>query len=197
MREWRQGVCTGIFLAVVLLTGLTSYVQASQDGRPGEAQKKTEGQKSGKRVYTNEDLIQLRDKNKEKESTSSTVPPPDPSLSTAKGKGDERGVGLSSYRDVNGHDREYWRKKIKPLKVQLENLNSEIGTVRQRQADLGTTGGVRVSRDGHLKAPAKGSQQDLSRKLADLERKRDSTARSIQDLEEEARKAQALPEWLR
>ena len=197
MAELRQRTCIGLLLAVVLDVGLGYPAQSEQSSNPGESGKKTEGQQKKTRVYTNEDLNQLRDKHKEEDSPTSTTNTPSLSNSKGKDKDREKDLSLSGYRDVNGHDREYWHKKLKPLRAQFENLNSEIGSVRQKQADLGTTGGVRVSRDGHLKAPAKGSQQDLSRKLADLERKRGVIARSIQDLEEEAHKAQALPEWLR
>jgi len=197
MVELRQGGCIGFLLAVLLEAGLTCPAPASQGTAPEDPQRKTEGQENKKRVYTNEDLIQLRDKNKEEDSSSSTAVSSSPSLEKDKGKASQKGTSLSGYRDLNGHDREYWRKKIKPLRSQLDSLNSEIGAVKQKLADLGTTDGVRVSRDGHLRAPSKGSQQDLSRKLADLERKRGVTTRSIQDLEEEAHKAQALPEWLR
>jgi hypothetical protein len=197
MTELRQGTCIGLLLAVFWDVGLSYPAQSSQSARPEEPGRKTEGQGNRKKVYTNEDLIQLRDKHKEEESSSSTPVTPSHSILEAKGKGTEKGMSLSGYRDVNGHDREYWRKKIKPQRAQLESLNSEISSVQQRQANVGTAGGIRVSREGHLKTTSKDSQQDLSRKLADLERKRGVIARSIQDLEEEARKAQALPEWLR
>ncbi len=197
MAELRQGACIGLLLAVVLDVGLSYPAQSSQSSGPGEPERKAQGQEKRKRVYTNEDLILLRDKHNEEESPSSTPATPNPSISKAKDKGTEKGISLSNYRDLNGHDREYWRKKIKPLRAQFESLNSEISSVQQRQANVGTAGSIRVSRDGHLKTTSKDSQQDLSRKLADLERKRSVIARSIQDLEEEARKAQALPEWLR
>jgi len=181
---------------VVLVVGLGYSTQSVQNSNSGEPEKKTGGQQKRTRVYTNEDLSQIREKQKGEESPNSTVTP-SLSNSKARGKDREKDLSLSGYRDLNGHDREYWRKKIKPLRSQLDSLNSEIGAVKQKLADLGTTDGVHVSRDGHLRAPSKGSQQDLSRKLADLERKRGVTTRSIQDLEEEAHKAQALPEWLR
>jgi prefoldin subunit 5 len=104
---------------------------------------------------------------------------------------------LDSYRDANGHDRTYWQKKIKPLRSRLDELDSQIQSVQRRQAETNVTTGLKVSRKGTLRASSHDSAQALAKKMDDLTRKRSLVVKSIQEVEEEARKAQALPEWLR
>ena len=197
MTRLRRGACGWMLLAVLLDAGLGIPARSSQTGKPEDPEKKAEGQQNRKKVYTNEDLIQLRDKRKEGASPSSTLEVPSASPEKTWRNGPQKDMSLSGYRDLNGHDREYWRKKVKPLRTQLDGLSSQIAALRQKQSEVGNVGGVRVSKNGRLRAASKDNQQNLSRRLGELERKQNLALKSIQDLEEEARKAQALPEWLR
>lgn len=197
MAESKRRSCGWVLCVVFVGTAFQTSAQSSPTGNLEDPEKKAQEQKTRRKVYTNDDLIQLRDKQKEASSLSSNPENSDPSREKTGGKGMTKDMSLSGYRDLNGHDREYWRKKIKPLRTELDNLNSQIGALRQKQSENGSTAGIRVTRSGRLRASSKDNQQELARRLGDLERKRKLALKSIQDLEEEARKAQALPEWLR
>jgi hypothetical protein len=186
-----------LLLACVFLgAGLGVPVQSPQSGKTEHRNGKTEGQES-KKVYTNEDLIRLREKQQKGSSPSLALENAKPSSGASQPNKAGDKTSLSAYRDLNGHDRDYWRKKATPLWSQLDNLNSQIDSLKKRQSEAGPASSLRVSRSGALRTSSKDNQQELSRRLAELERKRGLILKSIQDLEDEARKAQALPEWLR
>ena len=56
---------------------------------------------------------------------------------------------------------------------------------------------MKVSRSGKLHASSSDTKAQVAKRIDDLKQKRAGVLKSKQDLEEEARKAQALPEWLR
>jgi hypothetical protein len=185
-----------LLACVSLNAGLGAPAQSSQTGKVEDRKSKTEGQENRK-IYTNEDLIQLRDKQQKGLSPSLSSGSASPSSETTKPKKVDDKMSLSAYRDLNGHDRDYWRKKVTPLRSQVDSLNSQIHSLKEKQSKVGPAGGLRVSKSGRLHTSSKDNRQELSERLAELERKRGLVLKSIQDLEDEARKAQALPEWLR
>ena len=68
-------------------------------------------------------------------------------------------------------------------------------SLKEKQANTNVTTGLKVSRKGHLHASDSAATQ--ARKMDELKQKRALVLKSIQEVEEDARKAQALPEWLR
>ncbi len=198
MSARRLGVLCFLFLASMPMEGvLVISGQSSQAEGSIDKEKEAKRERNEKKVYTNEDLIRLREKSKGGTSLQSIPDQTRQSKEQEKRKSEKPGSILSIYRDLDGHDRAYWRKKITPLRSQLDSLNLQIDSLHQEQSEVESTKGIRVSRDGHLKTTSKNNSADLSRRTADLENKKRLVLKSIQDLEEEARKAQALPEWLR
>lgn len=146
-----------------------------------------EGSKpKAKKVYTNEDLKNLKD-----ETRVNQPPATNPPQKTG------RAAGIEGYRDTAGHDREYWQKRIRPLNNQLETLDSQIATQQAKYDGLNAASGMKLSRSGKLSASSSDTRAQVAKRIDDLKQKRATVLKSRQDLEEEARKKQALPEWLR
>ena len=119
-----------------------------------------------------------------------------PATNAPRGIG-SRGTGIEGYRDTAGHDRQYWQKRMRPLNNQLETLDSQIAAQQAKYDRLNAASGVKLSRSGKLRASSSDTRAQVAKRIDDLKQKRDEVLKSKQDLEEEARKAQALPEWLR
>ena len=141
-----------------------------------------------KRVYTNEDLKSLKD-------TTRVNQPP--ATASRPQNARRHSAGIEGYRDAAGHNREYWQKKIRPLNNQLETLDSQIAAQQAKYDRLNAASGMKLSRSGKLSASSSDTRVQVSKRIDDLKQKRAEVQKSKQDLEEEARKAQALPEWLR
>ena len=153
-----------------------------------KAEEKEKSDDKGKKVYTNEDLKKLKGPEPNQGVTVEKKP-----SSTHKAQG---GSTIDQYRDLQGHDRAYWQRRISPLRNRLETINSQIAELQQRKDNLNPTSGIKVSRRGRLSASSN-TRQSMEKRIEERERKRSEVMRSIQTVEEEARKAQALPEWLR
>ncbi len=153
-------------------------------------QEKRNGNKP--KTYTNEDLGGT-DRPESGEAAADSKPARQP-----KNTRDSRSTSaLDDYRDVNGHDRSYWQKKIRPLRHKLDSLDAQIQNLQERQANTSVSSGLKVSRKGRLQADQRNSPTSFNRKMDDLKQKRLAVQKSIQEVEEDGRKAQALPEWLR
>jgi hypothetical protein len=177
------------------LLSLCIFVEVSQFKSQILAQGEGGTETKQKKVYTNEDLILLRKKKQidQGETTDELNKASNVGKSGQKKSGSS---SLSNYRDLDGHDRVFWQRKIRPLRTRLETLNTQITSLQGQQADTDVAKGIKVSRKGHLQASSDGSRA-LSKRIADLEQKKTDALKSIQGIEEDARKAQALPEWLR
>ncbi len=159
----------------------------SQEKGKSEEQEKSEEKR--KKVYTNEDLNDLKGPELNE---GATVEKKSSSASKAHG-----GSTIDQYRDLHGHDRTYWQRKINPLRNRLETLDSQITELKEKKNHLNPTSGIKVTRRGHLRAGSSSTRQSVEKRIEEKEHKRSEVIRSIQTVEEEARKAQALPEWLR
>lgn len=190
----------GIIIISVIWIGIPEVSASYLTAGAGEAQAQSssgEENKKARKVYTNEDLVNLRTKQERKQGANpqsrDSKQQKDVSARSAKTGKD---LSLSAYRDLDGHDRSYWQSKIKPLRRELESLNSQVQTLQAKQTQVGPAAGIKVTRSGQLQSHGD-SRESLDRRLETLTQKRAQVLRSVQDLEEEARKAQALPEWLR
>ena len=80
---------------------------------------------------------------------------------------------------------------------QLETLDSQIAAQQAKYDGLNAASGMKLSRSGKLSASSSDTRTQVAKRIDDLKQKRAEVLKSKQDLEEEARKAEALPEWLR
>jgi len=150
------------------------------------------------KVYTNDDLHPSEAKSQTKSNDSKSASSTTTQSSKQKAKDSPTSSSaLDNYRDMQGHDRSYWQKKIRPLRGRLDGLDLQIQNLKEKQANTNATTGLKVSAKGHLHSSHSDSPATLAKKMDDLQQKRALVLKSIQEVEEDARKAQAMPEWLR
>ena len=175
-----------LFAGLFVMSGMLLFGGSAHEEKPAPPAQTTAKPKA-KKVYTNEDLNGLKD-------TTRVNQPPATSPPQKAGK---QAAGIEGYRDSAGHDREYWQKRIRPLNNQLETLDSQIAAQQAKYDHLNAASGMKVSRSGKLHSSSSDTRAQVAKRIDDLKQKRAAVSKSKQDLEEEARKAQALPEWLR
>jgi predicted nucleic acid-binding Zn-ribbon protein len=76
-------------------------------------------------------------------------------------------------------------------------LDSKIADLEDKKAGQTVSSGLKVSKSGKLHTSSGDPQAKLQQKIDELKLQRSQVSREIEDLEERARKAHALPEWLR
>ena len=177
-----------LFAGLLVMPGIPLLGGSVHEDKSGPPPTQSTEKRKAKRVYTNEDLKSLKD-------TTRVNQPP--ATANRPQKAGRHPAGIDGYRDAAGHNREYWQKKIRPLNNQLETLDSQIAAQQAKYDRLNAASGMKLSRSGKLSASSSDTRVQVSKRIDDLKQKRAEVLRSKQDLEEEARKAQALPEWLR
>ena len=182
-----QRHCSLCFLMTWSLLGEAypaSEVQTSADG----SKEASPSDKKEKKVYTNSDLERLKTTQPINQDAAKTDNP---------GKNRSSKSELENYRDIHGHDREYWQQKIHPLRSKLNLLDSKIAALENEMKGQTGSTGLKVSKSGRLHTSSGDPQVKLQQKINDLKLQRSQVSQDIEDLEERARKAHALPEWLR
>ncbi len=102
--------------------------------------------------------------------------------------------GETRTTDDNGHDEQWWKARADAIRDRLSEATVKLEIARRRaaaiSADMTRTGSMsRLSATRGLHD----ATADIDRRAADVLRAR----RALHDLEEDARKAGALPGWLR
>jgi hypothetical protein len=158
--------------------------QTSADG----SKETSPSDKKEKKVYTNADLERLR--------TTQPI-----NQAPAKRDNPEKNRNskseLENYRDIHGHDREFWQQKLQPLRSKLNLLDSKIADLEKKMAGETVSSGLKVSKSGKLHSSSGDPRAKLQQKIDDLSLQRSQVSQEIEDLQERARKARAMPEWLR
>jgi chromosome segregation ATPase len=179
---------TSLFLAgIYVLSGLLLLGAGVHEEKSPAPPSQSAPKPRAKRVYTNEDLKSLKDTTRVNQ-----APATNPSQ-----RARSRAAGIEGYRDTSGQGREYWQKRMRPLNNQLETLDSQIAAQQSKYDRLNASSGVKLSRGGRLRASTSDTRAQVAKRIDDLKQKRAEVVKLKQDVEEEARKAQALPEWLR
>jgi hypothetical protein len=142
-----------------------------------------------RKIYTNEDLEKLQPPGWKK------MKQPSSREAGTSQPGKISSSTLENFRDQNGHGREYWRPKSQALRKKLNAIETEIGRTEQQLKEARSAKGVSVTRQGTYRVS--GEVQAFARRLEQQTRERDALLADLAALEEEARKAGALPEWLR
>ena len=176
-----------LFARLLVTSGMLLFGGSAHEEKPEAPPAQSTSKQKARKVYTNEDLKGLKD-------TTRVSQPP---ATGGPHKAGKNSAGIEGYRDTAGHDREYWQKRIRPLNNQLETLDSQIAAQQAKYDHLNAASGMKVSRSGKLHSSPSDTRAQVAKRIDDLKQKRAGVSKSKQDLEEEARKAQALPEWLR
>ena len=175
-----------IFIAWSLLAEF--YPAAETQTSTGDSKETSKSNSKEKKVYTNSDLERLKTTQPINQDAAKTDNP---------GKNRSSKSELEDYRDIHGHDREYWQQKLHPLHSKLNLLDSKITDLENKKNGQTVTSGLKVSKSGKLHTSTGDTQAKLQQKIDELKLQRSQVFRDIEDLEERARKAQALPEWVR
>jgi hypothetical protein len=178
-----------VSLVIGFQLGMLFALQESPKSKPPNSKGGTEN----KKVYTNEDLEQIpRNAEINLNSKSSAGRGAAPAARDAK---KTPTTDLEHFLDRNGHGREYWHKQSQSLRDKLESVNREIEGLEKQKKELSGSRGIRVTRSGRVRAS--GDVSRVETRLASCQREKGRLQRQTEHLEEDARKAGALPEWLR
>lgn len=186
----KNPIRTRSFIVTLLLAALLPVGAMAQSladvAKKEEARRKTV--KGEAKVYTNDDLVKARDGAAPAEAT----PAPTPAPGDAKAAAD-KGTDKPAADDGKGED--YWKKRMKAAQDSL-NRNKVLqvaleGRVNGLNAEF-------VNMDNPFQRTI--IQENLKTAMAELERvKRDiaTDTKAIADIQEEARKTNVPPGWLR
>jgi septal ring factor EnvC (AmiA/AmiB activator) len=178
------------FLAVVIAISSVSFVQAqslvdaakkAQDERDKAKPTQTPGttdSSGGTKVYTNEDLSD------------------EPLAATSANEAKTPAATKAEKTDGHAKGEAYWRSRVAPLQKKIDESQRKSDALRKRIAELTT------EMDGLVPVnPRPGSVASERQKLitqADrLEAEISAEKKALGDIEEEGRRAGALPAWFR
>jgi hypothetical protein len=94
--------------------------------------------------------------------------------------------------DDNGHDEQWWKGRANGLRAKWNEATALLEIARRR-ADAISADTSRSASNARLSPAMRGVHAEVERRAAEVRR----ALRALSDLEEEARKAGALPGWLR
>ncbi len=143
------------------------------------------------RVYTNEDLDRVRPFRDETGVRSVPAVAPEAFAPSARETGHERRG--SALVDAKGRGEDYWRREAERVRDRLRAMETQADELRLRIAERAEEVKGQLTR-GRRGSSGEGSAATLRGRLASLERR----MRQMEtDLSERARRARALPGWLR
>ena len=143
------------------------------------------------RVYTNADLDRVRPFRDETGVRSVPAVAPQPPESSTEERARQRSG--SALVDVHGRGEEYWQREAERVRDRVRAMETQADELRLRIADRAEEAGHVLARGRRASSEA-GAAATLRARLATLERR----MRQMEiDLSERARRARALPGWLR
>jgi hypothetical protein len=173
--------------ALALVSGASwSFAQSLADvARKEEERRQTIKQPS--KTYTNKDLGS---------GTDVVLPPPvpsPPSATAGASTGDSDTAAQKSKEPVR--DQAYWANRMKSLRAQLDR-DQTLLTALETSVNSLTTDFVNRD-DPAQRGVIEGNRKKALGELASMKQQVDADKKAIADLEEEARRANAPPGWLR
>lgn len=99
-------------------------------------------------------------------------------------------TAVAEHKDKYGRGERWWRDRASKLRRELQDLQDDYDLVLKQEREL------HDKQSGRKKK--KGSETQLAKKKAQLEKKMKQSRRKLEvDLPEEARRAEAYPGWIR
>jgi hypothetical protein len=159
--------------------------QPAADSAADAARKaKAEKPKSAKKVYTDDDMPSLRGGGLSVVGEKASEPSTDAGKSGAK---------PAAAAPKNAKDEAYWRGRAQKIREQMNAVDQQIATLRDEMKKGGNAGfDAQTGRNQNVVF-----FEDRSAKLRSLEKKRDDLQKQMDELEEEARRADVPIGWLR
>jgi hypothetical protein len=121
---------------------------------------------------------------------------PRPSAPTAYRTATARSTSLMR-ASGEGKDEAYWRRRAEPIRRQLEYSTERLNIAKKRLESLKADDGLDVSVANGRSSAAQAERQRLASYVQELEFQVRSNEQAMKSLEDEGRKAGALPGWFR
>jgi hypothetical protein len=99
--------------------------------------------------------------------------------------------------DGSGKDEMYWRQRAEPVRQRLEYSKDRLNSAKAQHERARTEGGLYVPPANGRTSTVQAERQRLATRVQDLEAEVRRAERDWTELEDEARRAGALPGWLR
>ena len=96
-----------------------------------------------------------------------------------------------------GQDEAYWRRRAEPIRQQLEYHTDRLNLAKKRLEKLKADGGLDVSVANGKSSAIQGERERLTSYVQELEYQVSRYEQQMKTLEDEGRKAGALPGWFR
>ena len=97
----------------------------------------------------------------------------------------------------DGKDEAYWRRRAEPIRQQLGYNTDRLNLAKKRLESLKADEGLDVSVANGRSSPVQGERQRLTSYVQELEYQVHHYEQAMKNLEDEGRKAGALPGWFR
>lgn len=97
----------------------------------------------------------------------------------------------------DGKDESYWRRRAQPIRQQLEYSTDRLNMAKKRLESLKADEGLDVSVANGRSSPVQAERQRLASYVQELEYQVRHHEQAMKNLEDEGRKAGALPGWFR
>ena len=97
----------------------------------------------------------------------------------------------------DGKDESYWRRRAEPIRQQLESNTDRLNMAKKRLESLKADEGLDVAVANGRSSAAQGERQRQASLVRELESQVQYLEQRMKNLEDEGRKAGALPGWFR
>lgn len=97
----------------------------------------------------------------------------------------------------DGKDEAYWRRRAEPIRRQLQYNTDRLNVAKKRLESLKADDGLDLSVANGRSSPAQAERQRMVSYVQELENQLRRNEQAMKDLEDEGRKAGALPGWFR
>ena len=97
----------------------------------------------------------------------------------------------------DGKDEAYWRRRAQPIRQQLEYNTDRLNTAKKRLESLKGEEGLDVNTANGRYSPTQAERQRITSQVQELEDQVRRNEQAMKNLEDEGRKAGALPGWFR
>lgn len=172
-----------VFVAALFALACSAPAIASQAAPP----QKQPPAKKAKKVWTNEDLEALRPSGVASSATPSTVPS---AAAEAPTGAEIAAKSAAEKKDKEEDPVEKLRKRLTPLREEIDSIDTQLRSLRQGRVSGRTTGGgMDVSKTS--------GGMNTDDQIAQLERRRGDLLRQIAAIEDEARRASIAPGAIR
>jgi hypothetical protein len=182
-----------LFLGVLFVFAVVSYAEDSALVKAAKAEKERRAKTEAKKTLTNQDVEEIR---KKQPTTGIETAAPGDETKTTEGEAKDAGKDKDKKKEDSENGEAYWHQRKQDVDKNLEDAKSRV---EQIQSEINTlTAAFYAESDGVGQRPV--IEQERTERLKALEVAKQDLANAQAEsdgLEDEARKAGALPGWVR